>query len=129
MGPSFLTLGEVLEIHRDQISRFGGAQGIRDMELLKSALGMPETTFGGQYLHSDLFEISAAYLFHIIRNHPFIDGNKRTGTVAALIFLLLNEVNVQIPENRLIEMVLSVACGECAKSEIAAFLRKYVIRV
>lgn len=72
MNPAFLTLGEVLEIHRDQIERYGGKSGIRDMALLKSALAMPSAAFGGRYLHTDLFEMAAAYLFQIVRDHPFI---------------------------------------------------------
>ncbi|MEK7678791.1 MAG: Fic family protein, partial [Deltaproteobacteria bacterium] len=69
----FLTLDEVVVIHRDQIERYGGSPGIRDIELLQSAVSMPTAGFSGDYLHSDIFEMAAAYLFHIIRNHPFVD--------------------------------------------------------
>ena len=79
LNPIFLCLGEVVEIPRDQIERYGGSPGIRDLGLLQSALAMPAAGFGGRYLHTDLFEMSAAYLFHITQNHPFADGNKRTG--------------------------------------------------
>ena len=78
MSPDFLTLDEVLEIHRDQIERYGGAAGIRDLGLLQSALAQPSATFGGQYLHADLHEMAAAYLYHLVQNHPFLDGNKST---------------------------------------------------
>ena len=81
MNPIFLSLAEVLEIHRDQIERYGGDPGIRDLDLLQSALAIPAAGFGGQYLHNDLYEMAAAYLFHITQNHPFVDGNKRTGAV------------------------------------------------
>jgi len=67
LNPIFLSLGEVLEIHRDQIERYGGSPGIRDLGLLQSALAMPAAGFGGRYLHTDLFEMAAAYLFHITR--------------------------------------------------------------
>ncbi len=86
MTPVSLSLAEVLEIHRDQIERYGGHAGLRDLGLLQSALAMPAARFGGRYLHGDLLEMAAAYLFHIEQNHPFIDGNKRTGTVAAIVF-------------------------------------------
>ena len=72
----FLTLAEILEIHRDQISRYGGTSGIREMELLKSALGIPMATYRGKFLHTDVYEMAAAYLFHLVRDRPFLDGNK-----------------------------------------------------
>ena len=74
MTPVFLELAEVVLIHRDQVDRYGGAEGIRDLGLLQSALAMPASGAGGQYFHEDLFAMAAAYLFHIVRNHPFIDG-------------------------------------------------------
>ena len=76
MRPLFLTLEEVREIHIDQIERYGGGPGIRDISLLQSAIAMPAAGFGEQYLHGDLFEMAAAYLFHLVQNHPFVDGNK-----------------------------------------------------
>ncbi|MEG4329587.1 Fic family protein, partial [Microcoleus sp. herbarium5] len=75
--PKFLFLDEVLELHDDQISSFGGTPGVRDEGLLESALAQPQATFGGQFLHSTISEQAAAYLYHIAMNHPFIDGNKR----------------------------------------------------
>ena len=128
MPPTFLTLDEALEIHRDQIERYGGRAGIRDMALLQSALAMPQTSFGGKYLHTDLFEMAAACLFHIVRNHPFLDGNKRAGTVAALIFLALNDKEVRVTDAALVRIVLSVARGETGKSGIAEFLRMHSAR-
>ena len=92
MTPDFLSLAEILEIHQDQIERYGGKAGIRDVGLLKSALAMPEAGFSDRYLHSDLFEMALAYFFHIIQNHPFVDGNKRTEAVAALVYLSLNGI-------------------------------------
>jgi death-on-curing protein len=122
---TFLTLTEVLEIHRDQISRYGGTTGIRDIELLKSALGMPAATYGGEFLHTDVFEMAAAYLFHLVKNHPFLDGNKRVGAVAALVFLLLNGHDFDAPEDDFAEMVLLVARGEIDKAEVAVFIRRW----
>ena len=100
VNPVFLSLGEILEIHRDQIERYGGDAGIRDLGLLQSALAVPASGFGGRYLHSDLFEMAAAYLFHLVQNHPFVDGNKRTGAVAALVFLSLNGIEIEAAWDR-----------------------------
>ncbi|MDD5701252.1 MAG: type II toxin-antitoxin system death-on-curing family toxin [Dehalococcoidales bacterium] len=121
--PLFLTLDEVIEIHKDQIQRYGGHIGIRDLELLKSSIYMPAASFGGEYLHTDVYEMAAAYLFHIIRNHPFVDGNKRTGVVSALVFLILNGIEFTADEDKLEKMVVSVAEGKTGKPEIAQFFR------
>jgi death-on-curing protein len=123
--PAFLSLAEVLEIHQDQVARYGGASGIRDMELLKSALGMPPATYGGQFLHTDIYEMAAAYLFHLVRNHPFVDGNKRVGAVAAFVFLTLNGFNLDAPEDDFAEMVLAVARSELDKADVAVFIRRF----
>ncbi len=124
LNPIFLSLGEVLEIHRDQIERYGGGPGIRDLSLLQSALAMPAAGFGGRYLHTDLFEMAAAYLFHITQNHPFVDGNKRTGAVASLVFLSLNGVDVLAEEEEFEKIVLGVAEGKLDKAAVAEFFRK-----
>ncbi|PIP38946.1 MAG: type II toxin-antitoxin system death-on-curing family toxin [Desulfobacterales bacterium CG23_combo_of_CG06-09_8_20_14_all_51_8] len=121
----FLSLAEVLEIHQDQVTRYGGASGIRDIELLKSALGMPPATYGGEFLHTDIFEMAAAYLFHPVKNHPFLDGNKRVGAVAALVFLALNGYDLNAPEDDFAERVLAVARGELDKAGVAVFIRRW----
>lgn len=125
MTPDFLSLAEILEIHQDQIERYGGKAGIRDVGLLKSALAMPEAGFSDRYLHSDLFEMAAAYLFHIIQNHPFVDGNKRTGAVAALVFLSLNGIEIEASEDIFERTVRAVAEGKMDKSAIARFFREH----
>jgi death on curing protein len=125
VDPVFLSLVEVLEIKQDQVARYGGASGIRDIELLKSALGMPSATYGGQFLHTDIFEIAAAYLFHLVKNHPFVDGNKRTGAVAALVFLALNNFDFDAPEDDFAEMVLAVVRGDLDKADVAVFIRRF----
>ena len=79
MDPVFLTRTEILAIHADQLRRYGGAGGIRDEGLLDSALAAPQSAFGGEFLHAGLHEMAAAYLFHLVSNHPFLDGNKRVG--------------------------------------------------
>lgn len=125
MDPAFLSLTEVLAIHQDQLSRYGGASGIRDIELLKSALGIPSATYGGQFLHTDIYEMAAAYLFHLVKNHPFVDGNKRVGAVAAFVFLSLNGLDFDAPEDDFAEMVLAVARGELDKADVAVFIRRF----
>lgn len=127
--PVFLNLAEVLEIHQDQVARYGGAPGIRDAGLLKSALGMPATTYRGQFLHSDICEMAAAHLFHLVINHPFVDGNRRVGLVAALVFLLLNGYELNAPEDDLHDLVLSVAQGRLGKSDVAVFIRQWVVKI
>ena len=121
--PVFLTLGEVIEIHRDQIERYSGDPGIRDLVLLQSALATPVAGFGGRYLHTDLFEMAAAYLFHITQNHPFVDGNKRTGAVASLVFLSLNDIEIDADEEEFEKTVIGVAEGKIDKAAVAEFFR------
>ncbi len=122
MARSFLTLDEVLAIHDDQLRRYGGATGVRDLGLLESAVALPRATFDGNYLHETEFEVAAAYLFHIARNHPFVDGNKRTALAAALTFLWLQNIDVAVEPDTLYEMVVRVADGSAPKSEVAVFL-------
>lgn len=129
MEPIFLTFVEVVAIHHDQIERYGGLPGVRDWGLLESALAMPAAAFGGNYLHADLCEMAAAYLFHIVRNHPFMDGNKRVGAVAAYVFLALNDVRLTADNNAFADIVLSVACGETPKSAVAEFFRANSVSV
>ncbi len=126
MNPIFLGIDEIIEIHRDQIKRYGGMSGIRDMNLLQSAVAMPAAGFGEHYVHSDLFEMAAAYLFHIVCNHPFFDGNKRTGAAAAIIFLALNGIELDADEQPFEEIVWSVAEGKASKASIADFFRQNV---
>ncbi len=124
MAMDFLTVEDVLEIHLDQIQRYGGDAGVRDMGLLDSAVAMPKATFGGDFLHADIFEMAAAYVFHIAKNHPFVDGNKRTSAVAACMFLELNGVRVQLIESELVDLILDTAQSKIHKPEIAAFFRR-----
>ena len=123
MKAAFVSLDEVLALHADQISRYGGEAGVRDLALLKSALAMPQARFGGQWLHPTLHEMAAAYLFHIIRNHPFIDGNKRAGLVCAIAFLGLNDLELIADPDDLVQLVLGVAEGRTDKSQVAVFLK------
>jgi death-on-curing protein len=123
ISPRFLTLDEVLEIHEDQISRYGGAAEILSLPLLESALAQPQSTFDGQYLLADLYQMAASYLFHIVRNHPFADGNKRVGAVAAIVFLMLNDVDPRISNEQLESITLQVAAGHANRDDVADLLR------
>ncbi|MEA1950248.1 MAG: type II toxin-antitoxin system death-on-curing family toxin [Planctomycetota bacterium] len=119
----FLETEDVLVLHSDQVDLYGGEHGVRDLNLLESAIAQPKATFGGEYLHKDLFEMAAAYLFHIVQNHPLVDGNKRTGLVAALTFLDFNGIEIDAPRGSLYDLTLSVATGKSGKPEIAEFFR------
>lgn len=120
----FLTQDQVLRLHKSLIEHYGGDPAIRDLGLLLSAISQPAATFGGNYLHSDLFEMAAAYLFHIVSNHPFVDGNKRTGAGSAVVFLDMNGIEIQPEESGLVEITLQVAQSRLTKPEIAAFFRR-----
>jgi death-on-curing protein len=125
--PAFLTLDEVLALHADQIQRYGGPAGVRDQGLLDSAVAAPRATFGGGLLHETLPEMAAAYLFHLVRIHPFVDGNRRAGLAAAIAFLGLNDLWLEGGEDELVDLVLGVAEGRIAKAEVAVFLQKHVV--
>jgi len=126
MSIDFLRVEDVLNLHADQVDLYGGSHGLRDPGLMESAVAQPQASFGGAYLHEDLFEMAAAYLFHLVQNHPFLDGNKRTGAVAALVFLDLNGIEIHAPEGSLYNLTISVATGQAGKSEIAEFFRCHV---
>ena len=121
--PDFLSLEEILVLHEEQLARYGGAGGVRDLGLLESAVAMPLATFDGQLVHCDLFAIAAAYAFHIAQNQPFVDGNKRTGLAAALVFLDLNGEEIRDPEGILYGAMLDIAERRLDKDGLAAVLR------
>ena len=123
MQPLFLDIERVVRLHLNLIENYGGEEGVRDMGLLHSAIAMPNASFGGEFVHKDLYEMAAAYFYHIIQNHPFVDGNKRTGAAAAIIFLIMNGIEVRADEDGLVELALGVARGKVDKSDIAEFFR------
>jgi death-on-curing protein len=127
VDPQFLSLDEVLAIHEDRVRKYGGSSGIRDLGLLESAIGTVSATFGGQFLHQTLFEMGAGYLFHICRNHAFIDGNKRTALACALIFLRDNGVRIKTDQDDLTDLVLGVAEGRVSKAAVAVFLEEHAV--
>lgn len=121
---AFLTLDEALAIHAHQIARYGGSLGLCDRGLLESALAMPAATYGGDYLHPSLHEQGAAYLFHLVRNHPFVDGNKRVGLACSLVFLRLHGIRIRASDDDLVELVVDVATGQRSKADVAVFFRE-----
>lgn len=125
MTPLFLTLDEVLSLHAEQVHLFGGSSGIRDVGLLESAVGSVEATFDGAFLHETVFAMAAAYLHGICRNHPFLDGNKRTAAAAALTFLEMNGVEVDADEDAFYDLVIGVAEGRVSKAAVTVFLEKH----
>lgn len=127
-GIIFLTLDEVLQIQIEEIARFGGEEGIHDVRLIESAIAQPGMSFGGSYLHADIAAMAAAYLFHLSKNHGFKDGNKRTGTVAALVFLAINEVQIiEFPEGELAKLTNDVVTGAVSKEQAAEMIRQRIL--
>ena len=121
----FLTLDDIIESHQNQIETYGGSHGIRDIGLLESAIAQPEASFGGQYLHADIFQMAAAYIYHLVMNHPFVDGNKRVGLEAALIFLEINDESLIANDDELVDLVLKTTAGQIGKRQIAEFFRSH----
>ncbi len=122
----FLTLEIVLALHQRQLERFGGGAGLRDRTLLESAIAQPETSFGGTYAHTGLCAMAAAYLFHIVSNHPFVDGNKRTGLLAAQVFLELNGISLNHSSDALYDLTMGIAEGRIDKATATAELERIV---
>lgn len=116
----------VLAIHRDQISTFGGTSGIRDEKALDSALAQPVATFQGDMLHRTIAEQAGAYLFHLVQNHPFLDGNKRVGFAAMDTFLRLNSYRLDMEDDEAYQMVMAVAAGDLAKVELSQLLAEKI---
>lgn len=121
-----LTVNIVREIHAEANSAYGGSHGIRDQALLESAVAAPQASFGGRSPYADIIEVAAAYLFYLCRNHPFIDGNKRTALGACLVFLRLNGVEPAPDSPKWEELTLAVAASVIDRDETTERLRKLV---
>lgn len=124
----FLDVEDVLLVHAHQIERFGGAPGVRDPALLESAVAQPMATYGGEFVHVGLYQMAAAYYFHLVSNHAFVDGNKRIGLAAALTFLELNGVTIDSGTDELFELTMEVAQGRAGKEKIATVLMELASR-
>ncbi len=123
----FLSVEMVIHIHQRVIEEFGGDPGLRDRGLLESAVAMPQSTFGGKFLHIDLAEKAAAYHFHLCANHPFIDGNKRVAVAASEVFILANGCQLGASDDEIEEVTLGVAKGQAGKSEVIDFFKKHIV--
>ena len=120
----YITYQYVVEIHDHLVSEYGGKLGILNEGLLRSALEMPKARFNRKGLHRTIFDKTAAYLFHIIQNHPFVDGNKRTASMTAMVFFASNcKKGFTIFNEEYQELILRVAQGKATKKEIAKFFR------
>jgi death-on-curing protein len=118
--PEWLDIGIVFDFHAEQLALFGGADGIRDLGLLESALARPINKFA--YGETDLAVLAAAYGFGIARNHPFVDGNKRTALAAMIVFLGLNAFDLDAPVEDATAIVLGLAAGEIAETILASWI-------
>ena len=122
----YLTLGEVVELHRAVIEKTGGMAGIRDLGALDSALAQPGATFGGVELHLSLVDKAAALCFSLVRDHAFLDGNKRVGHAAMETFLVLNGSEIEASVGEQERLMLDIAAGRLSRNEVAAWLRENV---
>jgi len=123
MTPIFLSVESVAKIHELQLDRFGGLGGIRERGLLESAVAQAQATYGGELLHEFPFEMATAYLFHIARNHTFVDGNKRTALAAALTFLHVNGRDVRTEDpSVLYQATVDAPQGRLGKRDLADLL-------
>ncbi len=125
----FLEPEEVLAIHRHQVEEFGGQHGLRSESLMQSAIAQPSASFGGDYLCRDVFEMAAAYLFHLVKNHPFLDGNKRVALHSALVFLRLNGWRLDMNQDALYDLTMDAAQSLIDKSAIAEAFRRHCQRL
>lgn len=128
-NPEFIDIELAVAIHEDLIDTFGGSLGIRDKGLLESALAQPQASFFGNLLHSTIEEQAAAYLYHICKNHPFVDGNKRTALGVTETFLRINSYELSITNKDLEKLVLDVANNRINKSTLAEIIKRYLIKI
>ena len=119
----FLSVAEIIAIHKDQISSYGGKLGIRDQNLLESAAFAPQTSLHNKFVHKSLYAMAAAYAYHLIKNHPFFDGNKRTGMASMLVFLDLNEIAVTLTVGQIVEVGVLIAIDRISREELAKILQ------
>ncbi|MBO0796489.1 MAG: type II toxin-antitoxin system death-on-curing family toxin, partial [Ktedonobacteraceae bacterium] len=118
----FLPISLVIAIHDDQVRLYGGSYGLRDQGVLEAALAMPQTQFGGQFLHGTIFHMAAAYGFHLCQNHPFIDGNKRVAGMTMFTFLQLNGLKPIASEIDYYNTIMAVASGQLSKEQLTNWL-------
>jgi death-on-curing protein len=125
MGTRFIPHRIVATIHSDLLQRYGGPPGLRDSNLLDSALAQPKVTVGGTFVHKTLFDKAAAYGFHVCKNHPFVDGNKRVAFVLMDIFLQKNGWEIVAKEDEAYVMMMSLASGKLSKAQLSRWLKAH----
>jgi death on curing protein len=122
--PEWLEIGIVLDFHAEQLALFGGGEGVRDLGLFESALARPINKFA--YGESDLAKLAAAYGFGIARNHPFVDGNKRTALASMIVFVGLNRFDLDAPREQATAIILGLAAGEISEEALARWIADHV---
>ena len=120
----YLSIQQIEALHASQVDEYGGATGLRDRGALEAAVARPTMTYGGEDLYPDLAAKAAALMHSLVMNHPFVDGNKRVGAQAALVFLLVNECEVDVSSEELTETTLTVARGELDAGSLAIWFRQ-----
>lgn len=128
LNPEFVSTADVLAIHSRQLDKFGGRPGIRDEGLLDSALAQPQATFFGELLHPTIADQASAYLYHLAKNHSFVDGNKRTAFATTIAFLSINGYDLDVSPEEAYTLVMQVAQGEMTKEEAALFIEEHLKR-
>lgn len=129
MAVHFIPDALVLSIHADLLQRYGGQAGLRDRNLLESALAQPKVTAGGKFVHKTLFEKAAAYGYHVCRNHPFIDGNKRVAFILMDIFLQKNGWEIVAHEEEAYSMMMALASGKLPKTQLTSWVKEHSARL
>jgi len=119
----YLDIEQIIKIHDSLIDKFGGLKGLRDRSLLESSIANPMTTVFGQEMYPTVFDKASCYLFSISRNHPFLDGNKRTASMSSIIFLRSNDKVVEYEEDEFLEFVIFVAEGKQSREQVSSYLR------
>jgi death-on-curing protein len=129
MAVKFIPDDLVLTIHADLLQRYGGRPGLRDRNLLESAPAQPKMTVGGTFAHKTVFDKAAAYGFHVCRNHPFIDGNKRVAFVLMDIFLQKNGWEIVAHEEEAYSLMIDLASGKLTKAQLSTWLKEHSARL
>ena len=125
MATRFIPSRIVSTIHSDLLQRYAGRPGLREPNLLDSALAQPKMTVGGKFIHKTLFDKAAAYGFHVCKNHPFVDGNKRVAFVLMDIFLQKNGWEIVANEEEAYSMMMSLASGKLTKAQLCKWLKEH----
>lgn len=125
----YLLPEQVLFLHNRLILSTGGSHGVRDLSMLLSALGRPQASFEGKDLYSDLFSKAASLLDSLIRDHPFMDGNKRTAITAAALFMQLNGYSLMVANDEMVRFTLACAQSRVTLEEITAWFRRFCVDI